>query len=137
MATWNRRIDIRKKNNQEYLLVTKSTTNAEPPPVADHPRNDTANSVITYEADRKRNGAQIHYHSLPNEIILTGIKMKSGRKPSALNATVHGNGKLLKVVSTGKDGTDWRYYVTGYYVDEDGNKIELQTDDPRIRNRGI
>ena len=137
MATWNRKIEIIKpRNRKEYLGCRKSQVNANPPPVPGHdPRTDTGPTISTYKKDRGKNGAKIKYHSMRNEVVLTGIRMKRGSRPSAL--TVNPVSKtLLELTSKGEEGTDWKYYVQGYYMDEKNKKVELETKDPRIRNRG-
>lgn len=136
MARWNRWVSY---DGTEFLVVSDSPPRpdpgnpANPPALSNHdPRTDTALVITTYEADRTPNGATINYHAV-GDVVLTGISMKDGSGiPAALVPRVLGNGNLLTLTDTGLDGTDYDYYVDGTV-----NGAAKQTQDPKIRNRGV
>ena len=126
MATWNRNVD----DEGDYLVVTKTAQNADPPPVPAHdPRTDTALDITTYTADRAPDGAMIIYHPSPREgVTLLGITMKD-QKPVPPELTWRFDGPLLKLTDKGAAGTDYEYYVWGTV-----GTVDKRTEDPQIHN---
>ena len=128
MATWNRNVDP--DDAGDYLVVSKTAQNPDPPPLPNHdPRTDTALDITTYTADRGPNGARILYHARGG-VSLTGISMKDN-SPVPPELDPRGSGNLLTLVDTGAEGTEYRYYVEGTV-----NNEPKQTEDPKIRNEG-
>ena len=119
-STWNRNV----ADEGDYLDITVTGENPGPPP----DREDTADDITTYEADRAGGGAKINYHA-QGDVVLTGISMKEGEIPDELSVLVNPAGQLIRLTDTGPAGTHWSYFVEGTV---DGTS--KQTRDPKIHN---
>ncbi len=120
-ATWNRDVE----DGGDYLVITVTGNNPGPPP----DRNDTADDITTYGADREGGGAMINYHA-QGDVVLTGILMKDGGEiPDGLSVFVNPAGELIRLTDTGPARTEWIYYVQGTV-----NGTSKQTQDPKLHN---
>ena len=127
MATWNRNVE----DGGDYLIVTNTAQNADPPPLPNHdPRTDTALDITTFQEDRGEAGARINYHAR-GDVTLTGISMKDNTPVPPELGYGPNTPRLLILIDTGADGTDYNYYVEGTV---DG--VSKRTEDPQIHNRG-
>ena len=92
--TWNR--DVYDVGN--FLICVIKGSNP--------PRNDTADDITTFTADRAGSGAKIHYHA-KGDVKLTGISMKDGGAIPTELEVKNPNPQLLTLIDKGPIRTEW------------------------------